>query len=319
MSRFDYQFNKSTSWRNANRSSSPPYRWASPFTRLKRENYFRSSLNILENPSIPIGGIHMIKIDLSEKSAIVTGAGNGLGKCTALNLAELGASIMVSDINFENAVKVRDEIRQLGYPAEAIHTNVADEADISKLVETTIEQLGGVDILVNCAGVSNNKPLIETTVEDWDRIFDINVKGVFLATRAVLPHMIEQQSGKIVNFSSMVGKEAFANNVPYSASKFAVRGITQGVAKEVAKHNINVNAVCPGVVMTELMHKEAENMAKLQGISKEEVILQFCEEIPLNRLQSPEDIAGVVAFLCSDLAMNMTGQAINVTGGLMLH
>ena len=131
--------------------------------------------------------------------------------------------------------------------------------------------------------------------------------------------MIKQHAGKIVNFSSMVGKEAYANNVPYSASKFAVMGITQGVAKEVAKHNINVNAVCPGVIMTELMHKEAENMAKLQGITKEEVIQMFCEEIPLNRLQTAEDVAGVVAFLCSDLAMNMTGQGINITGGLMLH
>ena len=261
----------------------------------------------------------MNTIDLRNKIAIITGSGNGLGKCTALNFAELGASVMVSDINEQNAIVVRDEIRRLGYTAEAIHTNVTREEDIARLVETTIERFGRVDILVNCAGVSNNKPLIETTVEDWERIFSINVKGVFLAIREVLPHMIKQHSGKIVNFSSMVGKEAYANNVPYSASKFAVMGITQGVAKEVAKHNINVNAVCPGVIMTDLMHKEAENMAKLEGVTKEEVVQRFCEEIPLNRLQTAEDVAGVVAFLCSDMAMNMTGQGINITGGLMLH
>ncbi|MEH7251577.1 SDR family oxidoreductase [Neobacillus niacini] len=261
----------------------------------------------------------MNTIDLRNKIAIITGSGNGLGKCTALNFAELGASVMVSDINEKNAMEVRDEIRRLGYSAEAIQTDVTKEEDISKLVEITVERFGKVDFLVNCAGVSNNKPLIETTVEEWDRIFNINVKGVYLATRAVLPYMIKKKSGKIVNFSSMVGKEAYANNVPYSASKFAVMGITQGVAKEVAKHNINVNAVCPGVIMTDLMHKEAENMAKLQGITKEEVIQMFCEEIPLNRLQTAEDVAGVVAFLCSDMAMNMTGQGINITGGLMLH
>ncbi|MBM4764991.1 SDR family NAD(P)-dependent oxidoreductase [Bacillus sp. B15-48] len=261
----------------------------------------------------------MNKLDLTGKIAIVTGAGNGLGKCTALTFAEIGARVMVSDINEESAFEVKEEIERKGYPVEAIRTDVTREEDIRLMVEKTIDRFGRVDILVNCAGVSNNKPLIETTEAEWNRIFNINVKGVFLATRAILPHMIKQQSGKIVNFSSMVGKEAYANNVPYSASKFAVLGMTQGVAKEVAKHNINVNAVCPGVIMTELMDREAENMAKLEGISKDKVIQRFCEEIPLNRLQTPEDVAGVVAFLCSDLAKNMTGQGINVTGGLMLH
>ncbi|MEH7237806.1 SDR family NAD(P)-dependent oxidoreductase [Bacillus sp. JJ1562] len=261
----------------------------------------------------------MPSIDLTNKIVLITGGGNGLGKCTANTLSESGATVIVADINAENANKVRDEIQEKGRVAEALQVDVTQESDITRMVDFAIDRFGRVDILVNCAGVSNNKPFIENSLEDWNRIFDINVKGVFLGIREVLPHMIGQKFGKIVNFSSMVGKEAFGNNVPYSASKFAVMGITQGVAKEVAKHNINVNAVCPGIVMTDLMDREIVNMAKLQGVEKEDVIEKFLDEIPLHRFQTPEDVAGVVAFLCSDMAENMTGQGINVTGGLMLH
>ncbi|MFS0823134.1 SDR family NAD(P)-dependent oxidoreductase [Bacillus sp. 1P02SD] len=261
----------------------------------------------------------MPSIDLTNKVALITGGGNGLGKRTALTLSECGATVIVADIQAGNANNVRDEIGNMGRVAESIQVDVTQESDVTSMVEFALHHFGRVDILVNCAGVSNNKPFIENSVQDWNRIFDINVKGVFLGIREVLPHMIEQKSGKIVNFSSMVGKEAFGNNVPYSASKFAVMGITQGVAKEVAKHNINVNAVCPGIVLTDLMDREMVNMANLQGVTKEDIIQKFLDEIPLQRFQTPEDIAGVVAFLCSDMAENMTGQGINVTGGLMLH
>ncbi|MGK7377316.1 SDR family NAD(P)-dependent oxidoreductase [Planococcus sp. 1R117A] len=261
----------------------------------------------------------MFNFDFKDKVALVTGAGNGMGKCTALTFAKLGASVVVADINIDNATKVRDEIRSVGALAEAVQVNVTQEEDAEKMVAFTIEKFGQIDFLINCAGVSKNMKLVETTVEDWERIFAINVKGTFLGIRATLPHMIKQQSGKIINFSSMTGKEAFANAVAYCSSKFAVMGITQGVAKEVAKDNINVNAVCPGVVMTDMMHKATEDMAELQGVTKDDIIQQFSDSIPLNRLQTPEDIAGVVAFLCSDLAVNMTGQGINVTGGAQLH
>ena len=265
------------------------------------------------------GEVNMLNIQFNDKVALVTGAGGGMGKETAITLAKLGASVVIADINLENVEQVRDEMRQVGLKAEAIQVDVTNEDDVKKMVNFTIESFGKVDILINCAGVSKNMQLIETTVEDWNRIFDINVKGIFLAIRETLPHLIKQKSGKIVNFSSMVGKEAFGNNVAYSASKFAVMGITQGVAKEVAKHNINVNAVCPGIVMTEMMERATEEIAKLQGVTKEDIIQDFCQNIPLNRLQTPQDVAGVVAFLCSDLAFNMTGQGINITGGAQLH
>lgn len=261
----------------------------------------------------------MLNIQFNDKVALITGAGAGMGKETAFTLARLGASVVVADINLANVEQVRDEIRLEGLNAAAVQVNVTNEAEVKNMVDFTVNTFGKIDLLINCAGISKNMQLVDTTVEDWNRIFDINVKGIFLAVRETLPYLIQQQSGKIVNFSSMVGKEAFGNNVAYSASKFAVMGITQGVAKEVAKHNINVNAVCPGIVMTEMMERATEDIARLQGVTKEEVIQDFCQSIPLNRLQTPQDVAGVVAFLCSDLAVNMTGQGINITGGAQLH
>ena len=261
----------------------------------------------------------MLNIQFNDKVALITGAGGGMGKETALTLANLGASVVVADINQANVEQVRDEIRLAGLKAEAVQVNVTSEDDVKKMVDFTIESYGKIDILINCAGVSKNMKLVETTLEEWNRIFNINVTGTFLAIRETLPHLTKQNYGKIVNFSSMVGKEAFGNNVAYSASKFAVMGITQGVAKEVASHNINVNAVCPGIVMTEMMERATEEIARLQGVTKEDVIEDFCKTIPLNRLQTPQDVAGVVAFLCSDLAVNMTGQGINITGGAQMH
>jgi meso-butanediol dehydrogenase / (S,S)-butanediol dehydrogenase / diacetyl reductase len=266
-----------------------------------------------------MGELEMVKLDLSNKVAIVSGGGGGIGRVTAITLAELGASVVVSDINYENAKSVSDEIQSMGFPGEAIGANVTQEADANKMVEKTLEKFGKVDILVNCAGTNKNMSVTETTVADWDRIYDINVKGTFLGIRAALPYMIQQKSGKIVNFSSMLGKEAIAYAVPYSSSKFAVMGITQGVAKEVAPHNINVNAVCPGIVMTELMEGATENIAKMQGITTEELKKIFIEGIPLGRFQTAQDVANTVAFLCSDLAENITGQGINISGGARVN
>ena len=257
--------------------------------------------------------------DFNTKVAIITGAGSGMGKRTAQMLASYGASVIAADINFELADRVSDEIRSLGGQSAAFKVNVTEEDEVRKLIEFTIQTFNKIDILINCAGISKNMQLIETSVEDWDRIYDINVKGSFLTIRETLPYMMKQKSGKIVNFSSMLGKEAVSNAVAYSSSKFAVMGITQGVAKEAAPYNINVNAVCPGIVMTEMMQKATSEIAELNNKTEEEVIAQFCEDIPLNRLQTPDDIAGVVTFLCSDLAENMTGQGINITGGAQLH
>ena len=167
--------------------------------------------------------------------------------------------------------------------------------------------------------MSKSIPFVELDEREWDRVFDVNVKGVFLACRAVVPQMIERRAGKIINVASMVGKEAIPLFVHYSASKFAVIGLTQGLAKELAEFDINVNAVCPGVVRTPLWEPLLDQLSANKGITREEAFGEFIAGIPLARPQTPEDIGEVVAFLASDKARNMTGQGINVTGGMQLH
>lgn len=261
----------------------------------------------------------MIAIDLNDKVAIVTGAGKGMGRSIAITLAKAGASVMVSDIDLESAQKVSDEICSMGLSSKAIQTNVTSEKDAVALTNSTIQQFGSLDILVNNAGVSRAVPFVDINEQEWDRVFNVNVKGVYLCSRAAIPHLIKKNSGKIVNISSMVGKEAIPLFVHYSASKFAVMGITQGLAKELAPYNINVNAVCPGVVRTPLWDPLLNQLSEEKKISREEAFEEFIEGIPLKRPQSPEDIAHTVAFLCSDLAKNMTGQGVNVCGGMQLH
>ena len=174
-------------------------------------------------------------------------------------------------------------------------------------------------MLVCNAGVSKSVPFHELTEEEWDRVNDVNAKGVFLCCRAVVPHMMERRSGRIVNISSMVGKEAIPTFVHYCASKFAVIGLTQGLAKELASYDVNVNAVCPGVVRTALWEPLLDQLSKNKGISRDEAWQEFVDGIPLGRPQEVEDIGEVVAFLASHRSHNMTGQGINVTGGMQLH
>jgi NAD(P)-dependent dehydrogenase (short-subunit alcohol dehydrogenase family) len=217
---------------------------------------------------------------------------------------------VVADLDGDHAREVADEIGGRG-----AQVDVTDERSLARLVE----EVGFVDILVNNAGVSRSIPFVELDEREWNRVFDVNVKGVFLACRAVVPQMIERGAGKIINVSSMVGKEAIPLFVHYSASKFAVIGLTQGLAKELAEHDINVNAVCPGVVRTPLWEPLLDQLSQNKGITREEAFGEFIAGIPLARPQTPEDIGEVVAFLASDKARNMTGQGINVTGGMQLH
>jgi meso-butanediol dehydrogenase/(S,S)-butanediol dehydrogenase/diacetyl reductase len=186
-------------------------------------------------------------------------------------------------------------------------------------VQRVLDEKGQIDVLVNNAGVSRSIAFHDIDEAEWDRVNDVNAKGVFLVTRAVVPHMMERRSGRIINISSMVGKEAIPLFVHYSASKFAVMGLTQGLAKELAAYDINVNAVCPGVVRTPLWEPLLDQLSETKGITREEAFREFVAGIPLGRPQEPEDIGEVVAFLASDRARNMTGQGVNVTGGMQLH
>jgi NAD(P)-dependent dehydrogenase (short-subunit alcohol dehydrogenase family) len=242
--------------------------------------------------------------DLAGKVAVVTGGARGIGRGITERLAAHGATVVVADIDPED---------------DGVALDVTDRAAVEAVVHGVIAEHGHLDILVNNAGVSKSVPFVDLDEGEWDRVFDINVKGVYLACRAVLPHMIERRYGKIINISSMVGKEAIPLFVHYSASKFAVLGITQGLAKEMAEHDLNINAVCPGVVRTPLWEPLLDQLAANKRISRDEAFQEFIAGIPLGRAQDPEDIGEVVAFLASDRARNMTGQGINVTGGMQLH
>jgi NAD(P)-dependent dehydrogenase (short-subunit alcohol dehydrogenase family) len=183
------------------------------------------------------------------------------------------------------------------------------------VTERAIAAHGQVDILVTNAGVSRSVPITELDEAEWDRVNDVNSKGVFLCCKAVIPHMIERRYGKIVNISSMVGKEGIPLFTHYCASKFAVIGLTQSLAKELAPHNINVNAVCPGVVRTPLWDPLLKQLSANKGITEDEAWQEFVGGIPFRRPQEPEDIGEAVAFLASDRARNITAESANLSGG----
>ena len=260
-----------------------------------------------------------VTIELTGKNAIVTGGGDGIGKVTAKMLAECGANVFIADLNVENAQKTVDEIKEAyGVKAWCCKCNVASVEDVQAMVDKAVEAMGTIDILNNIAGVSKKVDFMDMDEKVYDFVMDINTKGTFFVDQAVLRVMIPNRKGKIVNMSSMSGKEGYATNVAYSASKFAVTGITQAVAKYAAPYNINVNAVCPGIVRTQIWESLLAQ-TKEQGDDPDEYWKERISAIPLQRPQTPEDIARMFVYLSSDFADNMTGQGINITGGLILH
>jgi NAD(P)-dependent dehydrogenase (short-subunit alcohol dehydrogenase family) len=246
--------------------------------------------------------------------AVITGAGSGIGRGIAGVLAREGAELVLTDLNVAAA---NDAVAELG--GVALEHDVTSWGSAQAVIERVLNDHGRIDVLVNNAGVSKSVPFHELDEAEWDRVNDINAKGVFVTTRAAVAHMMGRRSGAIINISSMVGKEAIPYFVHYCASKFAVIGLTQGLAKELAPYDVNVNAVCPGVVRTPLWEPLLDQLAENKGISRDEAWQEFVEGIPLGRPQEPEDIGEVVAFLASSRARNMTGQGINVTGGMQVH
>ncbi|HHX25771.1 MAG TPA: SDR family oxidoreductase [Firmicutes bacterium] len=261
----------------------------------------------------------MVTVNLEGKTAIVTGGANGIGKAASVELAKAGASVVVCDINYEGAQAVAEEIRKAGGKGRAIRTDVSSEDDVNALVNQTLSEFNHIDILVNNAGVSKAVKFIDTDLAQFEKFLNVNIRGVYLCCQAVLPHMMRQNHGKIVNVASIAGREADEFFVVYSATKFAVIGLTQGLAKEMAEYNINVNAVCPGIVRTELWEnllRQLKSSEEYQNLDNEEIWDQFMTTIPMRRSQEPEDIANAIVFLSSDLAKNITGQALNICGGL---
>ncbi|AIE59621.1 3-oxoacyl-[acyl-carrier-protein] reductase [Bacillus methanolicus] len=245
---------------------------------------------------------------LEGKAALVTGASRGIGREIALELARQGADVAVNYSGSEaKANQVVEEIKALGRNAFAVQCNVADSESVSNMVKVTIETFGKLDILVNNAGITKDNLLMRMKEEEWDEVININLKGVFLCTKAVTRQMMKQRSGRIINISSIVGVSGNPGQANYVAAKSGVIGLTKTAAKELASRGITVNAVAPGFITTDMTDKLADDIKA-----------EMLKQIPLAKLGEPSDVAKVVAFLASDDSRYMTGQTLHVDGGMVM-
>jgi 3-oxoacyl-[acyl-carrier protein] reductase len=258
-------------------------------------------------------------MELEGQVAIVTGAGRGIGRATALELARLGADIVVAELDRAGADRTAAEVRALKRRASVVPTDVTSRADLAAMAERTRAELGRIDVLVNNAGIYRAAAPLDVTEEHWDAVMNVNAKAVFFACQAVLPTMIAQKRGNIVSLASMAGKIGNRNNLPYNASKAAVISITKSLALAHARDGIRVNCVCPGFVETDMWTAVAREQGALLGLSPEEFTRQRLAQVPLGRMERPEDVASVIAFLAGSRAGYMTGQALSVDGGLVMH
>jgi 2-hydroxycyclohexanecarboxyl-CoA dehydrogenase len=245
---------------------------------------------------------------LEGRVAFVTGAGRGMGKAIAERLAAEGARLAVTDIDKDAAVAVA---AALGGAALAVHLDVTDAGSVGAAVEEVAAALGPIEVLVNNAGWDRMAPFVDTDEQLWDRLIAINLKGVLHTCKAVVPQMAEQRVGRIVNISSDAGRVGSTGEAVYSATKAGIIGFTKTLAREVAKHGITVNTVCPGPTDTPLLEE-------MVGAGNDRLISSLQRAIPLGRLGRPEDIAAAVAFLASDDASFITGQTLSVSGGLTM-
>ncbi|WP_432400636.1 3-oxoacyl-[acyl-carrier-protein] reductase [Wukongibacter sp. M2B1] len=245
---------------------------------------------------------------LEGKTAIVTGGSRGIGKAIALNLAEKGANVVVNYTSSpDKAALVVEEIKTMGREALAIKADVSNSEDVNNLIKEVGNHFTSIDILVNNAGITRDTLLIRMKDDDWDKVIDINLKGTYLCTKLVAKKMMKQRSGRIINITSVIGIMGNAGQANYAASKAGVIGFTKSVARELASRGINVNAVAPGFIQTEMTDKLSE-----------EVVESYTKSIPLGKLGEAKDVANVVAFLCSEEASYLTGQVINVDGGMLM-
>ncbi len=275
--------------------------------------------------------------NLNGKVALVTGAGgkNGIGRAIATRLAKEGADVAVNDIaehpyaadekEWQGLPDVVREIEAMGQRAISVIADVSDAKQVNEMVDKTVAHFGKIDILVNNAGTMAGKdrvPVVDLAEEDWDRVQRVNVKGVFLCSRAVARHLIAQGTGgKIINMSSVTGKRGSARFAAYSASKFAVIGFTQSLACELAPYQVNVNAICPGLVDTERFGHLASVLMP-QNLSADEQLAEYARRseaaVPIGRLAEGADVAKMAAFLASDEAAYLSGVSITVSGGTVM-
>ena len=260
-------------------------------------------------------------MSLDGKIALVTGAGRGMGRATALALANGGADVAVTDILADAVEETATDVRAAGRNSVAIAADIGDGDDINRVIADAVSALGRVDILVNNAGVTRFLDIMDITEADWDRIHRVNARGAFFVMQRAARQMIEQGGGgRIVNIASIAGKGySGTSNAAYAASKGAVISMTLIAAHQLARHGINVNAICPGSTVTAMSTATMEQRAAERGITVAELQAQRAANIPIGRANDPEDIAAMAAFLAGPGARNITGQTINVDGGLVMH
>jgi 3-oxoacyl-[acyl-carrier protein] reductase len=244
-------------------------------------------------------------MNLNNRVAIVTGAGRGIGRATALKLAGVGATVVVSDILEKEAGAVAEEIKANGGQGLVVVADVSSSADVARMVEETIKAYSRIDILVNNAGIARDQLLLRMSEEDWDKVIDVDLKSVFLCTKAVLRYMLKARWGRVISLSSIAAQVGNPGQANYAAAKAGIIGFTLTVAREVGSHGITVNAIAPGFIETDMTKK-----------IKEEQRREIKKLIPLDRFGTPDDVAEVVAFLASEEAGYITGQVLSVNGGM---
>jgi NAD(P)-dependent dehydrogenase (short-subunit alcohol dehydrogenase family) len=255
---------------------------------------------------------------LNGKVALVTGAASGIGKACALALAEAGAQVVAADINAAGARSTADAIAAFQRHSIAVAADVGDLGQIDNMVKQALAAYGQIDIVVNNAGVTRRADIMELTEADWDRIHRVNAKGVFFCLQRVAREMIPKRAGRIINIASIAGKGyAGTSNAAYAASKGAVISLTRTASQQLAKYDINVNSICPGVTRTALSNDNLAVRAREAGVSVAEMERLRVADIPLRRANEPEDIAAMAVFLASPGARNITGQNYNVDGGII--
>ncbi len=254
-------------------------------------------------------------MEIHQQVAIVTGAAKGIGASISRALATAGARVVCADIDGDAANNIAKE---LGKNCVPLTVDVGNVQSIDSMLDQTMEQFGQLNTIVNNAGVTRSAYIMDLTESDWDRIHQVNARGVFFCLQGAARRMIKGDGGRIINIASIAGRGyAGTSNAAYAASKGAVISLTKTAAQQLAKHDITVNAICPGVTRTELLEKIFTTIEESQGISKAEAEARAARPIPLQRINEPEDIAAMAIFLASPGARNITGQAYNVDGGLI--
>jgi meso-butanediol dehydrogenase / (S,S)-butanediol dehydrogenase / diacetyl reductase len=266
------------------------------------------------------------RMRLKDKVAMITGGGSGIGRGIALCMAREGADVVIPDVNLPGAQQVAREVDDLGRRGLALKVDVTNEKSVSAMVAKALKALKRIDILVNNAGIQAppGMPFNRNTAKDWDLVYDVNVKGTFLVTKAVASSMVKHQYGKIVNIASIAGQLPSPTSPPYSISKAGAIALTKILARDLARHNINVNAICPGFLWTPFWHVLSKEVRRVNSsyarMSDREVFEARLKAVtPLEREQTPEDIGWAAVFLCSEEARNITGQSLNVDGGVYMH